>query len=263
MAGFETLIQAWKKATSNPAIAAGLLGLSTYGAAKLATPLIENAYKHISRKMNTKTVIGPDGKPHLVQEEPEELSERDKLSIPYVLGIGATGATLASSWRNNQGLPFGGLFTSWDDPRRANPPKPKAKQASVKQATYNFSWDMNDQTEVDFGKLIPVRMAQSMVINDPYTEVYHKGNALDIINNASNGNDNKITAGSLFDSALNKVQKNLTAQGITNAVIRGAIGYGMAKAFTNTVSSFVDMPKGVQRAIVDAGMITNVIQGLY
>jgi hypothetical protein len=106
-------------------------------------------------------------------------------------------------------------------------------------------------------------MTKDIVMNDPSSEIYQKGNALDIINTASHNNDDgKISAGSLFDSALNKVQRNLTLSGVAEAGVRSLIGYGMAKAFTNTMCHLVDMPKPVRDGIVSAGMITNVIQGL-
>ena len=111
--------------------------------------------------------------------------------------------------------------------------------------------------------MIPVRMAKDIIMNDPASEIYQKGNALDIINNASSNNDNgRMSAGNLFDSALNKVQRNLTLSGVAEAGVRSLIGYGMAKAFTNTMCHLVDMPKPVRDGIVSAGMITNVIQGL-
>ena len=248
----------------NPAAAAGIAGITLWGGSKLFYPQLKKAIKQLT------TPPGQTPEPEIPDElkTPEQLEQeaKDERNIPIILGGLGIAGTLASQWSGAKGLPMGGLFSDWNDPKRYNPPKnPRRSLTSMfKGASANFSWDINDQSTLDFGKIIPVRYAQDMVMNDPYTEIYHKGNALDIINNASrDGQDNKISAGSLFDSALNKVQKNLTAQGVVNAALRGTIGYGIAKAFTNTVATVTDMPKGLQDAIVSAGMITNIIQGLY
>ena len=254
--------------TQNPAGAAVLVGLTTWGGSKLFYPQLKKAINHIT------TLPGRKANPEIpdAYKTPEELEQdrKDERNIPLILGGLGLAGTLALSYSNAKGLPFGGLFSSWDDPRRYNAPdndtglETQNTGSGITKKEYDMSWDINDQTTMDFGKLIPVRMATDIIMNDPYTEIYHKGNALSVINDASrNGQDNKMTAGSLFDSALNKVQKNLTVQGVSNAALRGTIGYGVAKAFTNAIGTITDMPKGIQDAIVSAGMVTNIIQGLY
>lgn len=274
-----------KAITRNPVGASLLVAGTTWGASKLMYPLIKRSLEHLTTQVRGNQVMyDAQGNPVMMPEPPktkEQLRKerKDETTIPWVLAGMAGALTLAGSYTPAQGMTLGGLFSSWDDPRRKNAPylfswlNPRSpndlpgieKGGSVrKQASDLFNWDIPDQTVMDFSRLIPVRDAQNIIMNDPYTEIYHKGNALDIINTAARGGqDSKITAGSLFDSALNKVQKNLTVQGVTNAALRGAIGYGVSKAFTNTIGDLVGMPKGMKDAIVSAGMITNVIQGLY
>lgn len=263
------VVRPFRWLTHSPMGAAALVGLTTWGGSKLLYPQLKKAIKHIT------TPPGQQPEPEIPDEykTPEELAQakKDERNIPLILGGLGLAGTLALSYSNAKGLPFGGLFSSWDDERRYNPPgdsngyglfEPIRKLFTKNES--DMSWDINDQTPMDFGKLIPVRMATDIIMNDPYTEIYHKGNALSVINDASrNGQDTKMTAGSLFDSALNRVQKNLTAQGVANAALRGTIGYGVAKAFTSAIGAVTDMPKGMQDAIVSAGMVTNIIQGLY
>ena len=258
-----------KKLVPNPAIAALLAGGAVWGGSKLAYPLISGAAKHVAKTMGM-------GDPESQQDiETNFNSSKYKTGLPIILGgIGATGV-LATSYNPSPALEWGGLFDSWDDPRRSISKERITraytqgiktghnKNGSYKKASEDFSWDINDQSYLDFGKILPVRMTKDFILNDPNAEIYQKGNALDIINRASGNNDNgKMSAGSLFDSALNKVQQNLTLSGVAEAGVRAVIGYGMAKAFTSTMCNLVDMPKHLRDGIVSAGMITNVIQGL-
>ena len=271
------VVEPLRKITVNPVGAAALTAGSVWGLSKLTYPLLKRSIKHITNQIKSRnTAYDEQGNPVEVPEEfktPEQRKEeiKDETMIPYILGGLAGAFVLAGNYAPLKGKAVGGLFTRWDDPVRQEPADPNHwmirmfKESSMnKRASDGFSWDIPDQTIMDFGKIIPVKAATDIIMNDPYTEIFHKGNALSIINDASHGGiDSRITSGSLFDSALNKVQKNLTAQGITNAALRSVIGYGVSKAFTNTIGDLVGMPKGTRDAIVSAGMITNVIQGMY
>ena len=261
-----------KKLAPNPLLAALWTGGLVYGASKLSYPFISGAAKHTAAQLG----MGDPESQHDI--ETNFNNSKYKTWVPIILGgLGAAGV-LASSYNPSPALSYGGLFDSWDDPRRAvskegiaearrraarlkNSSKTEESDRLMKNAS--FSWDINDQTSLDFGKMLPVRMTKDIIMNDPDSEIYQKGNALDIINNASGYNDNgRMSAGSLFDSALNKVQQNLTLSGLAEAGTRAIIGYGVAKAFTNTMCNLIDMPKPLRDGIVSAGMITNVIQGL-
>lgn len=254
MASVSEYIGPLQKIIPNPAVAALVTGGLLYGGTKLVYPWMSGAAKHVARRVGISS--------------PEELDEIEhninkpstRTWLPAIVAALGAGGVLASTYRSSEHLPMGGWFVTWNDKRRTMPPK---KGSLKKTANDLFNWEIADQTSMDFHKMIPVRMAKDIVMNDPNTEVYQKGNALSIINNASGGMDNgRMSAGSLFDSALNKVQQNLTLGGITDATVRGVIGYGVAKAFTNTMSTMVDMPKKVRDGIVSLGMISNVIQGL-
>lgn len=245
-----------------PAAAALLTGGALYGVSRLAYPWVAGAIQH------TSSVLGMGDRQSQEELAYELNTNKSRHKIPLILAALGSGLVAASSYNPSPALKWGGLFDRWDDPRRAISTegiKRAFGQGHNKAASSSmFSWDMtNDQTDLDFGKLIPIKMANDVVFNDPNTEIYQKGNALDIINKAAQGSHNgKMTAGSLFDSALNKVQNNLTMGGVTNAAVRATIGYGMAKAFTNTMCSLVDMPKPLRDGIVTLGMVSNVIQGL-
>lgn len=277
MASVSEYIKPFKRLAPNPILAALWAGGLVYGASRLSYPLITGAAKHTAAQLG----MGDPESQHDIDTNFN--SSKYKKWVPIILGgLGAAGV-LASSYNPSPDLSYGGLFNSWDDPRRAISKKRKEEHLRrsnrihhmdsssmieerdrlAKTASDVFSWDINDQTYLDFGKMLPVRMAKDIIMNDPDSEIYQKGNALDVINNASRHNDNgRMSAGSLFDSALNKVQQNLTLGGIAEAGTRALIGYGVAKAFTSTMCNLIDMPKPLRDGIVSAGMITNVIQGL-
>ena len=277
MASVSEYLKPLKKLAPNPLLTALWAGGLVYGASKLSYPLISGAAKHTAAQLG----MGDPESQHDI--ETNFNSSKYKTWVPIVLGsLGAAGV-LASSYNPSPALSYGGLFDSWGDPRRSvskegitearkraarlarleNSSRIEERDRLMKTASDYFSWDINDQTSLDFGKMLPVRMTKDIIMNDPDSEIYQKGNALDIINNASGYNDNgRMSAGSLFDSALNKVQQNLTLSGLAEAGTRAIIGYGVAKAFTNTMCNLIDMPKPLRDGIVSAGMITNVIQGL-
>lgn len=277
------VVEPFRNITRNPFGAALLTTGAVWGTSKLMYPALKRSIEHLTKQVQGRNVMyDAQGNPIAMPEPPktkEQLRQerKDEARIPWLLGGIAGALVLAGSMRPIKGDALGGIFTRWDDPIRLAPPDPDHwimkgknmleslnKKGSTKKASDTFSWDIPDQTTMDFGRIIPVKAATDIIMNDPYTEIYHKGNALAIINDASRGGqDNKMTAGSLFDSALNKVQRNLTVQGVTNAALRSVIGYGVSKAFTNTIGNLVGMPKGMRDGIVSAGMITNVIQGLY
>lgn len=246
MAALHTYLDPIKRIIPNPLVAALATGGLVYGASRLAYPLVSGALQHAGSRLG---MSNQD-----VEELPYELERPDnKKRIPAILAALSTAAILASNYDGTSKVPYGGLLSKWNDPRRD----------LMKEASFGGLADINDQTEIDFGKLLPIRMTKDIVMNDPGSDIFHKGNALDIINKASGYQDNgSINAGQLFDSALNKVQQNLTLGGVTNAAVRGVIGYGMAKAFTGAVGSLIDMPKSLRDDIVTSGMITNIIQGL-
>ena len=246
MATIHDYINPIKKLLPNPLIAALATGGLVYGMSRLTYPLVTEAAQFAGGRLGMSEED--------LSDLPAELnSEKNKKRIPALLAALTTAGMLASSYDGTSKVPYGGWFSDWDDPRRT-----MHKDASFGQLSM-----LPDQTPLDFGKMLPIRMTKDIVMNDPNANIYHKGNALSIINNAAGtSNTGSITAGQLFDSTLNKVQQNLTLGGVTNAAIRGVIGYGMAKAFTGAVGSLIDMPKSVRDGIVSAGMITNIIQGL-
>ena len=246
MAAIHTYIDPIKRILPNPLIASLATGGLIYGTSRLAYPLVSGAMSHMGSRFGMdSTSIG---------ELTEELDSPDsKKKIPLVLAALSTAAMLASNYDGTSKVKYGGLLSSWDDPNRG----------ISKDASFGIMSQLHDQTDINFGKLLPVRTTKDIIMNDPNAAIYQKGNALDIINKASGfKNNGTMTAGALFDSTLNKVQQNLTLGGITNAAVRGVIGYGMAKAFTGAVGSLIDMPKSVRDGIVTSGMITNIIQGL-
>lgn len=278
MASVSDYTKGFQRVVPNPALAALLAGGLLYGGSSLAYPWMKGALKHVASQLG---MSDPESQADLEQNLS---SDKYKKWLPVILGATGAAAVLGSSYNGSPALKWGGWFNSWSDPRRSVSSKGIAEATDSenrlhgldagnmyvntedklgKTASDLFSWDINDQTNLDFGKLLPVRMSKDIILNDPHTELYQKGNALDIINNASGGSDTgRVSAGSLFDSALNKVQQNLTLSGITEAGIRALIGYGAAKAFTSTMCNLIDMPKPLRDGIVSAGMITNVIQGL-
>lgn len=246
MASVHEYIEPFKRILPNPAVAAAATGGLIYGLSRLAYPVVVGAARHLGHSFGM-SEEDADGVAYELE------SDKNRKKVPMMLAALSTAALLASSYDNTSKVKYGGLFSSWDDPARG----------IKKDASFGMLSQLHDQNDLNFGKLLPVRTTKDIIMNDPNAAIYQKGNALDIINKASGFKDNgTMTAGSLFDSTLNKVQQNLTLGGVTNAAVRGVIGYGMAKAFTSTVGSLIDMPKSVRDGIVTAGMITNIIQGL-
>lgn len=255
MATIAEYIDPLKKLTMNPLFAGLLTGGVVAAGSRLAYPLASGALSRVYSHMGTSPAETAE-----LDRELNGYNSKWKTWLPLALGGMTTAAFLASAYNPSTGLKS--LVLPWGN--RSLPAVPK-KSSTVfipdKTASDYFDWNINDQSYLDFGKIIPVRTAKDIVLNDPNSEVYHKGNALSIINNAAAGKPT-VSAGDLFDSALNTVQRNLTLEGVTGAAVRGVIGYGMAKAFTNTIGSMMDMPKAIRNAIVDTGMISSVITGL-
>lgn len=253
-----TIPTALKNVTRTPLGGALVTGALTWGASRLAYPILANLGKGFVKRVWTGDEAMTDEE---LDEELHGENSRLKKWGPLALGGLTTAAFLASQYNPNDTVldNVKSWFKNWPGMSKNN----SFQIQMTKNSSEMFNWDINDQTYLDFGKLIPIRTAQSIILNDPNTEVYQKGNALDVINDAAKGrNTGTVSAGAVFDSALNNVQKNLTVAGVANATIKGIVGYGIAKAFTNTLGSMVDMPKDLRNAIVNTGMISGIVKGM-
>ena len=245
----------FKGVTYSPLGAALALGGAAWGASRLAYPLLSR----LGKAMVSNTSAGQDVSDEELEEELNGENSLFKKWAPLAIGGLTTAAFLAGQY--NPKLGFGENLKKY-----VLPWNKRASYVQVpmrKEATEMFNWDINDQTYLDFGKLIPIRTANEIILNDPHTEVYQKGNALSVIQDASGGrNVGSVSAGAVFDSALNNIQNNLTVAGVANAAVKGIVGYGIAKAFTNTIGNMVGMPQDLRNAIVNTGMVSGIIKGM-
>ena len=234
--------------TGSPLGAAALTGAALWGGSRLLYPTITGAIGAYARKAGIASAAGDDQMQEFEQEMADKKSPYYKW-IPIGLGaLGAAGVLGATADTRSIGNFFRGM-TTWD--------------RFPKQASVSYNWNTNDQRSVPFEKMIPVRSTKQMVLSDPYLQVYQKGDIVSVINDATKPADTGVRLGKIFDSALNRIEDDLSLRGLTNAVTRSVAGYGMAKVLTGAIGNMMELSPSTREKVQDAGMFANVIGGIF
>lgn len=130
------------------------------------------------------------------------------------------------------------------------------KHASLFSNSYNQAVDM-------FGN-IPVSKAQQLFTKDPWLtkyDPYTKHLATSIVG-AAGGGQPTATMGSVFDSAVDKLDKKYAINGLGKAALRTGVAYAGAKMFTNALGTMIGLPPNVQKSLVSAGTWAGAISSI-
>lgn len=111
---------------------------------------------------------------------------------------------------------------------------------------------LNTQATMDLFRSDPV-----LSTYDPYAKNF----GTSIIASASNGARN-TSLGSIFDSAVDKLQGRMTLSGMSNTALNAATSYATASLFTNAVGTMMGLPKGTRDNIISAGTWAGTISSI-
>lgn len=242
-----------KGLTVNPLLASMMVGGGLWGASKMAHPLISGYVSRLYRRI-----------PGVTEKDARELEE--SMVSPEVakwlpIGIGALGgaATLGSTMDFRRGgTPYFGAL-SWD-----RTPTAPSGSGLRKTSSAMADWKINDQSMVDFQRLVPVAETKNMILNDPTIAPWQAGELVTMVNQtALRERSPQISLGGFFDTARDKLDEFLTLKGVGSATVRGIVGYGMGKVLTKAVGTMMELDPSTRTKVQDMGLFGNVITGIF
>lgn len=275
--------EGYKSIVPNPLTSAIIAGAGAYGISRLAWKPIVNTIKSVAR-VPGKALGG------MTDEEWDDAMEELKNNssyrrwIPAAIGALAFGGHTFASYTPTER--YGGLLHWNGTPSGYSNPKqkyvhpnttrqftnsaqqvfnPNAKRiASLQKQADLYSYD-GYVPEFDFSKPVNFRHAQALFTNDPFLQneqyVKNMGTAI-VANAAQRAGTNNPTLGSVFDSAVDKIDKKLTFEGLTSIGVKSVISNSAARLFTGVLGTMMDLSPEARRNLVDAGTWAGTITAI-
>ena len=267
-------VQRYRSLVPSPAVQAFLLGGAAMGLSSLAwKPVVETARslgrvpgRAISRMSNAEW-----------DEALDEIRDDPKYRrwLPVALGGAAGLAALGLSYAPNR--EYGGLL-NWEAPVKTNPKQALGSRLSYLQHTPAFTKGAglkkraNDLFEytgyvptLDLSDTINARSATSLFTNDPFlqNDDYVRNLGTSIVTNAAiQQHSNTPTLGSVFDSAVDKIDKKLSFSGLADVGVKSVISNATARLFTDVVGTMTNLTPDTRRNLVDAGTWAGTITSI-
>lgn len=185
-------------------------------------------------------------------------SSRARWSIPLLtaaLMAGGGAYVLSNPYREGYGL------GEWDAPFVTRPNKPPRMNAQAKTASFGpdgYDMNMNWNQPIGMGTADKLFSANAG-IDDPY--VRNLGTSI-VHGAAMNTGVQNPTLGSVFDSAVGKIQNKLTFKGVTDVAVKSMVANSTARLFAGTLGAVCGLPQGLRNKIVDAGTWAGTISAI-
>lgn len=251
-------IAALKRYTWSPALAAGALGVGVYGLGRLGWAPVVRTVRALGRYPLRKLYGLTDEQWDASMDELEQDSEYRKW-IPAALGALAAGGAAATMYRPNE--QYGGLF-KWNEELKPSFEGRSHISASTKTASFQDSSSYVGNG-IDFGRIVDTRNAANLFTSDPNMDPYAMNMGAAIVNNASlQAGARNVTMGGIFDSAMDKLDKKLSFQGLAKAGVRTVVANSVANLFTSALDTMVGLSPEAQRTIIDTGTWAGAISAI-
>ena len=279
-------LQAYQKAVPSPLLHAALLGAGAYGLTRLGWRPIVETTRSLARIPGRALGGMSDGE---WDEAMDELSADPSLSrwIPAAIGALAAGGTLAAHYRPNK--QYGGLL-SWNAntkyyknpadrflaPDTSNQFTQPTKMENVWLDSLRKTSSLSKEADspylygnyvptTDFAKALNASSAVDLFVNDPYLQnqdyVRNLGTAI-VTNAAMREGTSRPTLGGVFDSAVDKIDKKLSFEGLASVGVKSLIANSAARLFTGALGAMTDLDPKARQNIIDAGTWAGAITAI-
>lgn len=281
-------LQAYQKAVPSPLLHAALLGAGAYGLTRLGWRPIVETTRSLAR-IPGRSLGGMSDREW--DEAMDELGADPSLSrwIPVAIGALAAGGTLAAHYRPNK--QYGGLL-SWNAntkyyknpadrflaPDTSNQFTQPMKMENVWLDSLRKTSSLSKEADspylygnyvptTDFAKALNASSAVDLFVNDPYlqNQDYVRNLGTSIVTNAAmREGTSRPTLGSVFDSAVDKIDKKLSFEGLASVGVKSLIANSAARLFTSALGAMTDLDPDARQNIIDtgtwAGAITAILE---
>jgi hypothetical protein len=255
-------VQAYQKATINPAVSAGIQGTAAFGVGVVGWNRIMDTLRSMLRRPVSMVMKMT---PQEFDAEMEDIKNDEKLRwiLPGALGTGILGLSLAASHRPNE--EYGGLL-SWN--AKAKPFDDTAYRGYIMPGTQNLSKSAALQKLADisatFDGYVPYKEVAdstmfsgpwltSLASNDPWMDNRTKY-TLEAISNATQmreGSSN-ISAGALQDVTRDKMKSKFSLMGVTDVLAKTVLANTAAKLFVNAVGTMAGVSEDTQQDLISS-----------
>lgn len=254
--------EGYKKVVPNPLTSSLLLGAGAWGLSRLAWNPIVETVRSLAR-VPGKALGG------MTDDEWDEAMDELKNNKSYgrwipaaIGGLAAGGHILASYTPYEQ---HGGLLKWNATPSGYQDIKQKYIHKKGSFGGDSYSSYNGYIPELDFAKPVNARHAQALFTNDPYLQndqyVKNMGTAI-VANAAQQAGTNNPTLGGIFDSAVSKIDKKLSFEGLTSIGVKSVISNSAARLFTGVVGTMMDLSPDTRRNLIDAGTWAGTITAI-
>jgi hypothetical protein len=262
-------IQAYQSVVPNPAAQALLAGGALYGLSRLAWNPIVNTIRSLAR-VPGKAMSGLSDEEWDEAMDELESNSKYKKWVPVAIGgLAAAGSFLPSFKANKQywGLGQWNPRTSYyhRDKNQLGFNSGLPKAGSVQKCAEDlFSFD-GYVPAVDFSQTVNTRNAVDLFTNDPFLKnhQYAKNMATAIVADAANRTGtNNTTLGTVFDSAVNKIENKLSFSGLAEVGVKTVLANAGARLFTGALGAMTGLSPESQRTLIDAGTWAGAITAI-
>lgn len=258
-------LAAYRTATINPAVNAGLQGALAFGVGALGwNRLMETSRSLLRRPVSMLTKISP-------QEFDEEMEDikQDKslrLIIPGALGAGIMGLSLLTSYRPNEA--YGGLF-SWNaapKPLDENTYRTYKMTGDPALAVKNAALQKRANTMFEYGGFVPQidfsqvydapALKEQLFSNDPWMQKdpYTQNTGIAILSDAQNrAGSSNVSMGNIYDSASDKFKTKFSLMGVAGIAAKTMFANAAANLLVNAVGAMTGVPKDTREDLISAG----------
>lgn len=258
--------EGYKKIAPNPLTSSLLVGAGAWGLSRLGWNPIVETIRSVAR-VPGKALGGMNDEEWDAAMDELKSNSKYKRWIPAAFGALAAGAHTFASYTPHER--YGGLLhwngtpSGYQDSKQKYLYPTQKKIASVKEAN-DFSYN-GYIPEFDFSKPVNFRHAQALFTNDPFLQneqyVKNMGTAI-VASAAQRAGTNNPTLGSVFDSAVDKIDKKLTFEGLTSIGVKSVISNSAARLFTGVLGTMMDLSPEARRNLVDAGTWAGTITAI-
>lgn len=268
--------EGYKKVIPNPLTSAMLVGAGAYGLSRLGWNPIVETIRSLAR-VPGKALGGMSDDEW--DEAMDELKNNSSYRrwIPAAIGALTFGGHVLGSYtpyeRHGGLLKWNATPSGYQDPKLKyglpntdsmyTPEQRGETPAQSKRATeFSYSGYVPD---FDFSQPVNARHAQLLFTNDPYLQnepyVKNMGTAI-VAAAAQTAGTNNPTLGGIFDSAVNKIDKKLSFEGLTSIGVKSVISNSAARLFTGVLGTMMDLTPETRRNLVDAGTWAGTITAI-
>lgn len=251
-----------KDKTGNPLVAASLLGLTTWGLGRLAWGPVIETIRSLGRPFHRDPRSAAEW-----EQDMDYVKETSKAKtwLPILGALAAAGGASYLFYKPNQ--EWGGML-DWNAPNKPLINNSKYEWDNrnfqpklVKAASYS---DMYMQ-DIDWNQPVNLGVARSLFTPSAFNNGFDGARltGASIVNNAAiQQGTMHPTLGAVYDSAIDKIDKNLSFGGLMRAGVKATVANGAARLFTGALGAVCDLSPKTRQSLLDAGTWAGAITSI-